>query len=172
MLILVAAATLPALAALTYLHHDLMAERRDHLAEETREHAELVAENIGGVVEELRRAMAAVTEMRPDLDMTCPDRLRIALSQSAAIERIAVLGADGKPVCAAGWGLGPEQIMQFLARPAVRAAVNEALQSGEFVVGRRVAPEGGERGMLPLALPNGRPPAEGTGVIVATLGLD
>jgi hypothetical protein len=145
MLILVAAATLPAVAALTYLHHDLMSERREHLAEETREHAELLAENIGGVVQEVRRAMAAAAEMGPDLDTTCADRLRTALSQSAAIERIAVLDAEGKPICGAGQGLASAQAAQFLSRPAIRAAVNEAMRAGDFVVGRRAEPDGGSQ---------------------------
>ena len=168
LLVLALAATIPAVAMLVVLQVQLRSDRTGRIAEEAMRQAELLNGGLANVVEGARQVGVAVSYLDSvrRLDPSCRERLRELRAAMPAYPLLAVLAADGAPVCSSADPPGATP-------PAYQLdLVQSALRNGEFDTGRYVAPGGGLGAMLPFGLPFTAADGERRGVVVIGLGLD
>jgi signal transduction histidine kinase/CheY-like chemotaxis protein len=131
LLILVAAATLPAVLVLIYLQHDLRSEGRARLGDEALRQAELLNADMTNVVEGARQLSLAITHFVAvqDGDPSCRRNLADLRGDLPSYALLSVVAEDGQVICTTDAN-GPEW-----ANAATIAHVREVIESGNFDVG-------------------------------------
>jgi signal transduction histidine kinase/CheY-like chemotaxis protein len=162
LLVLLAAAILPAMAALLYVQIGLRHERSERVTEGALHQAELLSADVETLIDGARQLSVTLSHLNSAQQLVgdCGDQLaglRVSLPSYALLE---IVDGAGHIVCAAG------QYAGVVLQPQIAAA----LQSGQFSVGRYTAPPG-----LPAMLPMVQPfqaTGQRRGAVVAALDLD
>jgi len=101
LLILVAAATLPAVVVLVYLQHDLRSESRARIGDEALRQAELLNADMTNVVEGARQLSLAITHFAAvqNGDPACRKNLEELRGDLPSYAMLSVVAEDGQVIC-------------------------------------------------------------------------
>lgn len=192
LLVPVLCAALPPASALVYLHRREARDGRDRLEREVLAQAQLVAVEVGGVLEGARRFLHGEARAGRAGAAGCGETLARLDAAAGDYAFVLVLDAGGRPVCgglpgdagrpdgaAAPSGTAVETAPGAIA-DSVRHAAAEAARHRRFAVGRFGPAGGGVGPYLPVALPapprgasgGPHPGGDHPGVFVLGLKLD
>ncbi|MCC6717682.1 MAG: response regulator [Acetobacteraceae bacterium] len=167
LIILVVAATLPALLVLVYLQHDLRNTRKDRVPDEALQQAELINVNMRSVMEGARQLAAAMARFIPvrRLDARCAGHMSEIQGDLPSYSVLSVRDAAGRLVCSSDPALASTTLDQHCIPPGAHVSPGE-VQAGLFI------PATDRRGaVLPLCV--AFPATEGRiGYIVMELSLE
>ena len=149
LLILVAAATLPAVLVLIYLQHDLRSEGRARLGDEALRQAELLNADMTNIVEGARQLSVAITHFAAvqNGDPSCRKNLADLRGDLPSYAMLSVVAEDGQIICSTDIN-GPEW-----ANAATIAHVREVIESGNFDVGLYMPASPDHGAIVPFCLP-------------------
>jgi signal transduction histidine kinase/CheY-like chemotaxis protein len=149
LLILVAAATLPAVVVLVYLQRDLRSESRARLGEEALRQAELLNADMTNVVESARQLSVAITHFAAvqNGDPTCRKNLADLRGDLPTYAMLSIVAEDGQVICTT------EVDAPQWANAATIAHAREVIASGAFDVGVYMPPTPERGAIVPFCLP-------------------
>ncbi len=149
LVILVAVATLPAIAVMAYLQHDLRREDRARIGDEALRQAELLNADMTNVVEGARQLSLAITHFVAVQagDPACRKNLADLRGDLPSYSMLSVIAEDGQVICTTDAD-APEW-----ANAATIAHVREIIQQGGFDVGTYMPASAEHSAFLPFCLP-------------------
>jgi len=149
LVILVVAATVPAVLVLMYLQHDLRTESRTRIGDEALRQAELLNADMTNVVEGARQLSLAITHFVAVQtgDPACRKNLEDLRSDLPTYAVLSIIVEDGRIICTTdgdqpGW-----------ARAPVLAHVREIIQRGSFDIGTYSPPTPEHGAIVPFCMP-------------------
>jgi len=166
LLILVVSATLPALAVLIYLQHDLRTERLSRIPGEALQKVELINSDLRSVMEGARQLSAAVARYHSvrTLAPGCARHMREVESDLPQYALVSVRDAQGRLVCSSNDETPPAPVAEHCLTRGAPPPL------GTVRVGRYVPATAGRVAVLPLCVAFSD--AGNSGFIVMELSLD
>lgn len=147
--LIIAVALSPPLVMQAFNEAALRAARRDEVRQEALRDARTVGAELDAIIVGVRNALVAVAAIpaikTADAD-SCAALLQSAFSGLAFLRGIALVGEDGRIICATNGEVEG-------TRPGITPAVRLARARGEMALGRYMRDSNGGRGELPVAYP-------------------
>jgi signal transduction histidine kinase/FixJ family two-component response regulator len=167
LIILVCVATLPAVAVIAYMQHNLRADGEQRIADEALRQAELLNADMANVVQGARQLSLAITHFAPvrDGDPACGAKLAELRSDLPSFAALSVVTAEGRVICSTDTATGSVE------NTTAAAHIRDVIGRGGFDVGT-YTPATATRGAI---VPFCQPFAQNSGqwaVVIVGLSLE
>jgi signal transduction histidine kinase len=149
LVILVCVATLPAIAVMAYMQHNLRADGEQRIAGEALRQAELLNADMANVVEGARQLSLAITHFSTvrDGESACATQLADLRSDLPSYASLSVVTEEGRVICSTDAGTGA------VVNATASAHIRDIIRHGSFDVGTYMPATATRGAMLPFCLP-------------------
>src|SRR5271157_1761702 len=144
--ILVCVATLPAVAVMAYMQHNLRGDGEQRIADEALRQAELLSADMTNVVEGARQLSLAITHFATvrNGDSACGAQLAELRSDLPSYAALSVVTAAGRVICSTDTGTGP------VVDATAAAQIRDVISRGGFDVGTYTSATATRSAMVPF----------------------